>query len=390
MPGVPGRSREFWVVLAVLTVGASTAPTVGAAAMRGCVPPPTASRTLSVLATGATPNDASDDTAAIQAAVERIAGTGGTVLVPRGTFRIDALVSVRLRSRVTLRMARGAVLQALPNASANSAVVSVRDARNVNVVGGTIVGERRTHTGTGGEWGHGLEVMSSQRVAIQGVRSTQAWGDGFYVGGAGTRGVVMCGVTANGNRRQGLSITTVTGMIVRDSVFKNTHGTPPETGIDIEPNAGEVVDTVLLQRNVFTGNAGGGIQLGAAIADRGTTFVRRTRLLNNRVIHNGDGSIAPPPRAGIRVSVSEGTLVQGNVVRDNLGMGIAVQYSSGAVIRRNAVTGTRKASRYGEAGAGIAFARDTGSTCRANSVRANHGPNLFTWESTVKVVLCTR
>jgi polygalacturonase len=32
-----------------------------------------------------------DDTAAIQAAIDEVGGTGGTVLVPKGTYMVDAV-----------------------------------------------------------------------------------------------------------------------------------------------------------------------------------------------------------------------------------------------------------------------------------------------------------
>ncbi len=54
---------------------------------------------------GATPGDASDDTSAIQSAVDQVAGGGGTVLVPDGVYWIDAVRGVRLGSRMTLKMA---------------------------------------------------------------------------------------------------------------------------------------------------------------------------------------------------------------------------------------------------------------------------------------------
>ena len=43
-------------------------------------------------------------------------------------------------------------------------------------------------------------------------------------------------VTADNNRRQGLSIVEADGVLVTDSIFSNTHGTRPSAGIDLEPD----------------------------------------------------------------------------------------------------------------------------------------------------------
>jgi hypothetical protein len=79
-------------------------------------PKPTSSLVVSVLTTGATPNDNTDDTSAIQSAINKVKGTGGTVLVPNGTYRINARTAIKPGSNMTFKMNSGAVLKAIPNA----------------------------------------------------------------------------------------------------------------------------------------------------------------------------------------------------------------------------------------------------------------------------------
>ena len=43
-------------------------------------------------------------------------------------------------------------------------------------------------------------------------------------------------MTADSNRRQGLSVIKANGLLVLNSVFENTHGTRPSAGIDFEPD----------------------------------------------------------------------------------------------------------------------------------------------------------
>ena len=57
-----------------------------------------------------------DDTASIQAAIDEVMGTKGTVLLPKGIYMIDAVKRrLKLGSDMTLELAEGAVLKAIPN-----------------------------------------------------------------------------------------------------------------------------------------------------------------------------------------------------------------------------------------------------------------------------------
>ena len=346
----------------------------------GCAVPPGSTLTVNVRDRGAVGDGVQDDTDALQAAVNEVGGSGGTVHVPEGIYRIDALRSVRLRSDMTLRLDNGAVLRAAPNDQGHSAVLLLQSVADVNIVGGVIEGERAGHLGSEGEWGMGLSILSSQRVAVDGVTARECWGDGFYIGDAGSRDITLCGVLADHNRRQGLSITQGKRLVVRDSVFQRTEGTEPEAGLDIEPDRGDAVDQVLIERNVFRDNAGGGLQIGPAVADRQVTFVTGVRVEDNDVIGNGVGALSPP-NYGIQLQASSGNTLRGNRVRDVTGIGIGVLYTQGARVEGNSVTGTVASGDWVESGAGIILEKDQGSRCTGNKVAHNAGHGIFTWRS---------
>jgi polygalacturonase len=226
-----------------------------------CVRPPASALVVDVTEKGAKPGDLIEDTAAIQAAIDQVAGTGGTVLVPDGTYLVNAVGKHRLtlKSRMTLELAPHATLKAIPNGAEGYAVLSISGASDVTVVGGTLEGDREAHAGTTGEWGMGIRIDGgSQRITVSGVTATKMWGDGFYVHGA--KGVLLCQVTADHNRRQGLSVIQVDGLIVTGSVFKNTRGTRPGSGIDLEPDvAAEEITNVRIESSRFLDNAGAGL-----------------------------------------------------------------------------------------------------------------------------------
>jgi Pectate lyase superfamily protein len=254
---------------------------------------PTSSFVVNILDTGATGNGITDDTAAIQAAVNQVGETGGTVLVPAGTYMIDALASVNLKSNMTFNMESGAVLKAIPNSSGAYEILKIAYITNVNVVGGTIWGERHQHQSSGdlanqlpnpnGEWGYGILVNGSSNVYVEGVTSREMWGDGFCVCGDLNQNINFYGVVADDNRRQGLSIDNIDGMVVRDSTFSNTNNSWPGAGIDIEPQGGhQSANHVQILNSTFTANKSGVILEGYA----GNNTINNITVTGNAFNHN--------------------------------------------------------------------------------------------------------
>jgi len=297
-------------------------------------PAPTSSFIVSVKNTGATGNGSTDDTAAIQAAVNQVGGTGGTVLVPNGTYMIDALTSVKLKSNMTFKMEAGAVLEAIPNAAGAYSIVKLSGVSNVNVAGGTIWGERHQHLGpgdmtmdgTGGQWGYCLSVWGGSNNYIEGVTSRECWGDGFYLD-ALAKNVFFYSVTAINNRRQGMSIIHADTVVVRDSIFRDTIGTPPQHGIDIEPD------------------------------DNGNS-VNNVQILNSKFINNNFRGIETYALGGPVTNVT----ISGNTFTDNQN-GIEIVGASGHTISNNIITG-----KYG-----MAFYDATGNTVTGNTIKYTGG-----------------
>ena len=95
------------------------------------------------------------------------------------------------------------------------------------------------------EWRHCVAIHGSCRVTVENLALRDSGGDGIYVGrrrpGEGRirrvpRDVVARNVVADGNARQGSSITSVENLLYENCTFSNTKGRPPQSGIDIEPN----------------------------------------------------------------------------------------------------------------------------------------------------------
>jgi parallel beta-helix repeat protein len=314
------------------TLAAATTSTMDAAATSSCAPAPTSSLVVNVKNKGAKGNGSANDTAAIQAAINQVGGTGGTVLIPDGTYMIQAAPQGLFpRSNMTIKMTSGAILKAIPTSLDKYSILRIENVSNVNVIGGKLQGERKQHQGVSGESGIGASVYASTNVTIQGVTATDMWGDGFYVGRA-AKHITICSVVADNNRRQGISIVSGDGVIVKDSIFKNTNGTLPQSGVQIEPDANLVVRNVQILNSQALNNKGWGIKLTSPAAN---SSINAVTLDGNTVTGNGIGTGAD----GIVISRSSGHRVSNNIVKLNHQAGIAlVNGSLNNIVTGNTVT----------------------------------------------------
>jgi parallel beta-helix repeat protein len=169
---------------------------------------------------------------------------------------------------------------------------------------------------------------------------------------SGSSSITICNVTADHNRRQGLTITSVNGMVVRNSTFKNTSGTLPEDGIDIEPNPGETVNNVLITGCSVTGNSGFGIEIGVPLSYTGQAWITGVVVDGNTCTGNGVNTLSTSPRAGIEASNTPGHTITNNISSSN-GLGILLRNAannftvSGNTVAQNSSDGIQVYSTGG-------------------------------------------
>ncbi|HXC17892.1 MAG TPA: right-handed parallel beta-helix repeat-containing protein [Holophagaceae bacterium] len=374
-PGFPGLMAAALLLLGACGGGsgssakaAPSAPPPPNPPVANCSPTPTSPTVVSVKSApyNAKGDGVTDDTAAIQNAVNAIGGTGGTVSIPAGTYMVNALTSIQLANNMTLSLASGATLQAIPNGADNYTIVRVSGVSNVNVMGGTLLGDRSAHTGTTGEQGMGLRITgNAAHIAVVGVTAKECWGDGFAIADANI--VSLCNVTADHNRRQGLSITGGDGIVIKNSSFTNSKGTIPEDGIDIEPNSGETVNNVLITACTFSGNAGDGIEDGVPVAYTGQAFIYNLVIDSNTMTNNGVGTLHTGPRSGIEMSNAIGHTVTNNTIQSNAGYGIYLRDGvTGATVKGNTIKNNQLN--------GILQYNSSGNTVTGNTLSGNGVP----------------
>lgn len=119
---------------------------------------------------------------------------------------------------------------------------------------------------TKAEWRMGLAIRGCNDVTVEGLTVCDSGGDGIYVDGGSrqkfSRNVTLRKVTCENNYRQGVSVISVDGLMIVDSQFNNTWGTPPSAGIDIEPDSPDHRLKSIVVRNCdFIDNYGDGIEV---------------------------------------------------------------------------------------------------------------------------------
>ena len=147
----------------------------------------------------------------------------------------------------------------------------------------------------------GISIIGgAMHVTVSNVTAKKMWGDGFYIDGA--KDVALCSVTADFNRRQGLSIIDAERVLISNSVFKNTRGTRPSAGIDLEPDKeSQSIRNIKITRSKFLDNAGAGIQI---LGKKGVSNVTDVQITNN--LFRG----APPVKIKYAKGVLDSTICQ--------------------------------------------------------------------------------
>ncbi|MGN2242359.1 glycosyl hydrolase family 28-related protein [Frateuria sp. GZRR33] len=267
--------KPLMLAFAALALSAVAAPSF-AADWWTAMPKPVIGKTMTVdvRTKGALGDGVHDDTAAIQAAVDALPATGGTVFVPAGHYMVNASKPIKLRSHTRLLMDPAATLEVIPTSASRYMVIQIYNATDVRVVGGNLIGDRARHLGDTGEWGYGINVTAATNVVLKNINLSNFWGDGVWIGAKDVNKVhvrsdyvTVDGIVSSNNRRQGLSIGPSQHVYIVNSTFQGTNGTLPEAGIDIEPMTEGETNAIRLENNTFADNHGNGIELHANISD---------------------------------------------------------------------------------------------------------------------------
>ncbi|RKU35661.1 hypothetical protein C6496_15240 [Candidatus Poribacteria bacterium] len=180
------------------------------------------------------------------------------------------------------------------------------------------------------EWRMTLAIRGSKNVSVSGLTLEDSGGDGIYVNGSKecsfSEDVLLRDITCDNHYRQGISVISAENLKVENCKFSNTWGTPPCSGVDIEPDKSEQrIKNVVFSGCQFIDNAGDGIEIFLAHTTNESDDV--TMRFENCYISSKHGT-------GIRVSKIRDDGPGGSIEFDNctvestIGFGIKVQEKS--------------------------------------------------------------
>lgn len=174
-------------------------------------------------------------------------------------------VSIESNSIVDLNYS---TIKVIPNSRDNYKILFIDNKNHIVVKNGYVLGDIGTHTGSTGEWGHGLCIKDSTNIIVENITASLCWGDGFNIQGDGTDEnafITFKDCIADSNRRQGLSVSSE----LREGYFENcqfintgkTSPTSPSAGVDLEPELGQRCHEITFLNCTFEDNKGSAIQL---------------------------------------------------------------------------------------------------------------------------------
>ena len=187
-------------------------------------------------------------------------GIKNKIIIKEGFYKVSALRNTDNCLTITsnTELILDGTIQLTPNGFRCYNIVTATG-ENIRIKGkGIIIGDKHTHTGTDGEWGMGIMVNNGHNVNVCGLTVKDCWGDCIYVGNESTDVVIEKCKLDNG-RRQGISITSADGVLIKNCEITNVSGTLPEFAIDVEPNKNDTVDNVYID-HIICSNCKGGVK----------------------------------------------------------------------------------------------------------------------------------
>lgn len=196
-----------------------------------------------------------DYTKELQRGIDR----GGIILLPDYPLLVNEK-GLQIRSNTKLVFRENSKLIMKANSETHYAVLDITTVENVDVYFANIEGDRDGHLISNGEWGMGIRVQGSQNINLYAPTITNCWGDGIYIRGFGdihSEKVSVHNFKIHRARRNGISVISVNNLLLNKGVISDTHGTAPQSAIDIEPNRPSDILKNLVIRDLTTHNSQG-------------------------------------------------------------------------------------------------------------------------------------
>lgn len=243
------------------TVAPANASFVNSAPALEVLPFANGSNVQDYLPAGYVRNGSVDYTDYIQLAINR----NDKIIFPAFPLLVNDK-GLKIGSNKSIVFLKGSEIRLKSSAKIKYAILDITEVSNVSLYNPVIIGDRYSHRGDKGEWGMGISIKGSRDIKVFGSRITNCWGDGIYLGQGPinkvNKDILISKAFLSKNRRDGISIISVDGLILEDVFASHQDGTKPMCGINFETNNPrcEIKNVkVINPRTEF--NRGSGIQI---------------------------------------------------------------------------------------------------------------------------------
>jgi hypothetical protein len=174
---------------------------------------------------------------------------------------------ISVGSNKTITFLEGSEIRLKASSKESYTILEIPGASNVTLYNPVIIGDRDSHIGTTGEHGLGLGIRGSTNVAVYSPKISKCWGDGIYIGqnsaNAVSKNILIKDASLVKNRRDGISIISVDGLVLDNLYAAHTDGTTPMCGVNFEPNNTTCeIKNVIVNNPKTEFNGANGIQIG--------------------------------------------------------------------------------------------------------------------------------
>jgi hypothetical protein len=173
---------------------------------------------------------------------------------------------LKVGSNKTITFVKGSEIWLKPSAKKSYNMIDLREASNVILYNLVIKGDRYSHLGADGEFGMGIAIRGGRKIKIFNPKITECWGDGIYIGQTKNdrvpKDILISKAYLAKNRRDGISIISVDGLVLDDIYAGYQNGTKPMCGINFEPNNSDCeIKNVRIINPRTEYNNGSGVQI---------------------------------------------------------------------------------------------------------------------------------
>lgn len=196
-----------------------------------------------------------DYTEALQKGIDK----AGVLLMPDYPLLVNEKGLV-LKSNTKLVFRDKSKLVMKENSETHYGVINIREVENIDIYFANIEGDRETHLINKGEWGMGIRIQGARHVNLHAPTITNCWGDGIYLAPSGNvenEKITVDYFKIYRARRNGISLVSGKSILIDNGLISETHGTAPQSAIDIEPNSPSNVLQDIFVRNLTTHNSAG-------------------------------------------------------------------------------------------------------------------------------------